>query len=46
MKPFKVWDDTGTGGTPGSLWVVNTHGLMVATTSHLAPEGPHYEVMQ
>ena len=28
MQPKKVWDDAGTGGRPGSMWVVNAMGLL------------------
>jgi Ca2+-binding EF-hand superfamily protein len=42
FEPQMVWDDSGTGGRPGSLWVVNELGLMAATTGHFRPQGTFY----
>ena len=45
QQPWKVWDDSGTGGAAGSFWVVNAHGCMVVSANHSAPQGPFYEVI-
>jgi hypothetical protein len=43
--PVKVWDDSGAGGgKPGSIWVVNPHGLVAFTVGHDAPKGNFYEI--
>lgn len=43
-KPKKLWDDSGTGGRPGSFWITTSMQLLVVTTGHDAPPGPHYEI--
>jgi hypothetical protein len=35
----------GLGGRPGSIWVVNTMGLMTATEGHKTPDGPFFELL-
>jgi len=42
--PKKVWDDSGTGGKRGSMWIVNSFGTIIFTEGHLAPQGPFYEL--
>ena len=44
VRPVKVWDDAGTSGRPGSIWRVNSMGLMIATPSHDMPTGPFYDL--
>mmetsp|Transcript_23616 Transcript_23616/g.46219 ORF Transcript_23616/g.46219 Transcript_23616/m.46219 type:complete len:126 (+) Transcript_23616:21-398(+) len=43
-KPKKVWDDSGTGGKRGSMWIVNSFGTVIFTEGHLPPQGPFYEL--
>lgn len=42
--PEKVWDDAGTSGTHGSIWVINQLRLIAVTPGHDAPEGPFYDL--
>lgn len=43
--PVKVWDDSGAGGgKPGSIWVVNSHGLVAFVAGHDAPKETFYEL--
>lgn len=42
--PVKVWDDAGSSGTPGSIWIVNSLKLVVVNAGHDAPAGPFYEL--
>lgn len=44
FEPRLVWNDSGTGGRPGSIWVVNEFGLMVATRGHGRPSGTFYKL--
>ena len=44
MEPRPIWDDSGTAGRAGSLWIVNSLGLMAATEGHEAPEGPFFDL--
>ena len=32
-----VWEDSGTGGRPGSMWTINEMGMLGVTQRHLAP---------
>ena len=43
--PWRVWDDSGTGGREGSLWV-NSMGLLLATAGHRAPEEDTFELRE
>lgn len=43
-KPKKLWDDSGTGGKKGSIWIVNSMGLMAATRGHDPPTETFYEL--
>lgn len=40
----QVWDDVGTEGRAGSIWVVNSLHLMVATVGHDPPTGPFWDL--
>ena len=40
----QVWDDVGTEGRAGSIWVVNSLHLMVATVGHDPPAGPFWDL--
>jgi Ca2+-binding EF-hand superfamily protein len=42
--PIKVWDDAGAGGARGSVWVVNTLGMLAVVPGHDPPRGPFYEL--
>jgi Vacuolar protein sorting-associated protein 62 len=45
VVPVKVWDDSGAGGgKPGSIWVVNSHGLVAFVAGHEAPKESFYEL--
>ena len=44
-EPQKVWDDSGSSGTQGSIWVVNNLRLIAVTAGHEPPAGPFYEFM-
>jgi len=43
-QPRMVWEDSGTAGRKGSLWRVNSMGLVAGTTGHDPPEGPFYDL--
>jgi len=40
-----VWEDSGTAGRKGSLWRVNSMGLVEGTTGHDPPPGPFYDMV-
>uniref|UniRef100_A0A7S3AUZ7 Uncharacterized protein n=1 Tax=Haptolina ericina TaxID=156174 RepID=A0A7S3AUZ7_9EUKA len=42
-QPQKVWDDSGSSGTQGSIWVINNLRLIAVTAGHEMPAGPFYE---
>mmetsp|Transcript_58602 Transcript_58602/g.160808 ORF Transcript_58602/g.160808 Transcript_58602/m.160808 type:complete len:91 (-) Transcript_58602:85-357(-) len=42
--PQKVWDDAGSSGTQGSIWIVNNLRLIAVSAGHDAPAGPFYEL--
>jgi hypothetical protein len=46
VRPRKIWDDSGLGGRPGSMWVVNSAGVVVVTQGHSQPKGPFYDLCQ
>lgn len=41
---MKVWDDAGTEGRAGSIWMVNSLRLMAAGVGHDPPEGPFWDM--
>lgn len=41
---MKVWDDAGTEGRAGSIWLVNSLHLMAAGAGHEPPEGPFWDM--
>jgi len=41
--PIKVWDDSGSSGARGSIWVVNSLGLLAVVPGHDPPAGTFYE---
>ena len=44
IVPRLVWNDAGTGGRPGSIWIINEMGLIWITSGHDAPPGPFYNL--
>ena len=44
MAPQKIWDDSGSSGRQGSIWVVNSLGLLTVSRSHDLPPGPFYQL--
>ena len=44
IVPRLVWNDAGTGGRAGSIWIVNELGLIWVKSGHDPPEGPFYTV--
>lgn len=45
MAPVKLWDDTGAGGgRPGSIWVINSLGLIAVVPGHTAPTEPFWDL--
>jgi len=42
--PKCVWDDSGTGGTPGALWTGNSLNLFCVTKGHEPPIEPFFEL--
>ena len=40
----RVWDDRGTGGKPGSIWIVNSLQHAWVTVGYDKPQGPFYEL--
>ncbi|CAM9959439.1 unnamed protein product, partial [Hapterophycus canaliculatus] len=44
FKPVKVWDDAGTEGRAGSIWMVNSLHLMAAVVGHDPPQGPFWDM--
>lgn len=44
IKPTKVWDDAGTGGRQGSMWVVNSLGLIHVCEGHRPPTEPFHDL--
>lgn len=41
---MKVWDDAGTEGRAGSIWMVNNLHLMAAGAGHDPPQGPFWDM--
>jgi hypothetical protein len=41
-KPKLIWDDSGSGGRAGSVWAMNSLGLMAVTQGHSAPTGEEF----
>jgi hypothetical protein len=47
MAPQKIWDDSGSGGgKPGSVWLVNSLGLIAIVPGHNPPTETFYDVAQ
>ena len=46
VVPRLVWNDAGTGGRPGSIWIINELGLLWVTSGHEPPSGPFYTAKQ
>jgi hypothetical protein len=45
FKPRLLWTDAGAaGGRKGSVWIINSMGMMAVTEGHDAPIGPFYEL--
>lgn len=42
--PEFLWDDSGSSGTPGSIWVINKLRLIAVIPGHDPPPGPFYEL--
>lgn len=40
----QVWDDAGTEGRAGSIWIVNSLHLMAAGSGHDPPQGPFWDM--
>eukprot|EP00965_Chrysotila_dentata_P071319 2356990-Pleurochrysis_carterae.AAC.3 len=43
--PLKLWDDAGSSGAAGSVWIVNNMGMAVISPGHEAPAGPFYDLV-
>ncbi len=41
---MQVWDDAGTEGRAGSIWMVNSLHLMAAGAGHDPPQGPFWDM--
>ena len=41
--PRRLWDDSGSSGARGAIWLVNSLGLVAVTPGHEPPAGPFYE---
>jgi hypothetical protein len=46
MKPKLLWDDSGTGGRRGSVWLINSLNLIAVVQGHEAPKETFYEFQQ
>mmetsp|Transcript_15005 Transcript_15005/g.34018 ORF Transcript_15005/g.34018 Transcript_15005/m.34018 type:complete len:145 (-) Transcript_15005:203-637(-) len=44
LEPEKLWDDAGSSGAQGSIWIVNRLRLIAVTPGHNAPSGPFYDL--
>lgn len=45
VTPVQIWNDTGAGGgKPGSIWVVNSMGLLAFTAGHDAPSDQFFDL--
>ena len=40
----QVWDDSGSSGAQGSIWLVNRLNLIAVTPGHEPPTGPFYDL--
>lgn len=46
FNPVKIWDDSGAGGgRPGSIWIINPHGLITLVPGHDAPKDCFHELL-
>lgn len=43
-QPARVWDDSGSGGKPGSIWVINSLQTLWTVVGHGAPTGTSWEL--
>jgi len=43
-KPVKIWDNSGTSGKKGSLWVINSLGMVGTTEGYEEPTGEFYDI--
>lgn len=41
---MQVWDDAGTEGRAGSIWVMNSLHLMAVGAGHEPPQGPFWDL--
>eukprot|EP00301_Raphidiophrys_heterophryoidea_P017994 c2980_g1_i1.p1 GENE.c2980_g1_i1~~c2980_g1_i1.p1 ORF type:complete len:608 (+),score=149.99 c2980_g1_i1:676-2499(+) len=44
--PILIWNDSGAGGREGSIWKINSMGLMAVVASHAPPKGPFFDPMR
>ena len=43
--PFKIWDDTGSGGgKPGSFWIINSMDMLCVVAGHEPPQDTFYDL--
>jgi hypothetical protein len=42
--PKLMWDDSGSGGRAGSIWAINSMGLMAVTQGHLPPSDEFLDI--
>jgi hypothetical protein len=46
QPPRLLWDDAGTGGKRGALWVVNSMGLLAVGKGAEPPKDPYYDLKE
>jgi hypothetical protein len=46
VQPKKLWDDAGTGGRAGSMWVVNSMGLLHVCEGHRPPVETFFDLFE
>jgi hypothetical protein len=46
MKPKLLWDDSGTGGRRGSIWLINSLNMIAVVQGHEPPKETFYEFQQ
>ena len=44
LPPKPVWEDSGTGGRPGSVWSINAMNLIALAKGHDAPQEMFYDL--
>ena len=42
FTPEMVWDDSGSGGRPGSIWTINEYGFIGVVQGHDPPTFPRF----